>query len=69
MFMSLMGPGDIQQLTERFAEEWRARLEKWETQDAVVLHEEAQAVLCRAVCAWAGAPLRRGGARRVARRS
>jgi fatty-acid peroxygenase len=58
MFMSLMGPGDIQRLTERFAEEWRARLEKWERQStAMVLHEEAQAVLCRAVCAWAGVPL------------
>ena len=57
MFMSLMGPEQIQQLTERFAEEWRARIEQWKHQDEVVLHREVQAVLCRAVCGWAGVPL------------
>lgn len=57
MFMSLMSPEHIQRLTERFAEEWRAALERWASRSEVVLHRAVQAVLCRTVCAWAGVPL------------
>ena len=57
MFMSLMNPARIEQLSKHFATEWRARVEKWSDQDEVVLHAEVQEVLCRAVSAWAGIPL------------
>lgn len=67
MFMSLMSPEHIQRLTERFTDQWRARLEKWEARGPVVLHEEVQAVLCRAVCAWTGVPLTEDEARQRTR--
>ena len=67
MFMSLMTPAQIQQLTERFAEEWRAAIERWSSHDEVVLHHEVQELLCRAVCAWAGVPLTQAAARQRTR--
>ena len=57
MFMSLMTPERRQALTDHFADAWRTRLQDWEDQEEVVLHPEMQALLCRAVCAWAGVPL------------
>jgi|SRR5215212_10174012 fatty-acid peroxygenase len=63
MFMSLMSPEGIQQLTDMTSDQWRAYIEKWEAMDQVVLHEEAQEILCRAVCNWAGIPLTESEAR------
>jgi fatty-acid peroxygenase len=57
MFMSLMTPASIQRLVDAAAEQWHAYLQKWETMNAVVLHDEVQEILCRAVCHWAGVPL------------
>lgn len=57
MFMSLMGPESIQQLVDSFTDLWRAYVGKWEDMDRVVLHDEVQEILCRAVCKWAGVPL------------
>ena len=57
MFMSLMDRERISALVEQFDTEWRARLLHWEHQGSIVVHEEVQEVLCRAVCAWAGVPL------------
>ena len=57
MFMSLMTPERRQALTDHFADAWRMRLRDWEDQEEVVLHLEVQALLCRAVCVWAGVPL------------
>ena len=67
MFMSLMAPAAIQQLTERAAGQWRARIAKWERMDRVVLFPEVQEMLCRAVCSWAGVPLPERDARRRTR--
>lgn len=57
MFMAMMTPGRIQQLADLTAEQWRAYIGKWETMDRVVLFDEAQEILCRAICTWAGVPL------------
>jgi fatty-acid peroxygenase len=57
MFMSLMTPGGIQQLSKMAAEQWHAAMSKWETQDRVVLLPEVQEILYRAVCMWTGVPL------------
>ena len=57
MFMSLMTPGGIQQLSKLAAEQWHAAVSRWETQDQVVFLPEVQEILCRAVCRWAGIPL------------
>lgn len=57
LFMALMTPTAIARLVDRLVEEWRAALPAWERQGAVVLDDAIAAVLCRAVCAWAGVPL------------
>jgi fatty-acid peroxygenase len=57
MFMSLMSPDSIKRLADITADQWRNRLATWEKRGKVMLHEEVQEVLCRAVCHWAGVPL------------
>ena len=59
MFMSLMSEGNMQKLMGLVESWWLRYLRKWEqTNDLVVLFEEAQEILCRAACAWAGIPLK-----------
>jgi fatty-acid peroxygenase len=67
MFMSLMSPAGIQELAGMMADQWHAHIGKWETMDKVVLHEEVQGILCRAVCEWAGVPLTEAEARQRTR--
>jgi len=57
MFMSLMNPASIAKLSEGVAEEWRAQTKQWQTMDKVVLHEQVEEILCRAVCHWSAVPL------------
>jgi fatty-acid peroxygenase len=57
MFMSLMTPEGIGRLADATTEQWRAQLPRWERARSVVLFPEVRAILCRAVCAWAGVPL------------
>lgn len=57
MFMVLMTPERIQHLGELSAEQWRIHARNWESMDRVVLYDEVQEILTRAVCAWAGVPL------------
>ncbi len=56
LFMSVMGPGSLRSFTTQLAENWRAALRRWEQQAAIVLLPEAEQVLCRTACAWAGLP-------------
>ena len=67
MFMSLMDPSQIKQLTEHFADAWRARTGKWNGRDEVVLHPEVQEILCRAASTWAGLSLTEPEARQRTR--
>lgn len=57
MFMSLMTPEAIDRLTQRVTAEWHSRIRQWGAGEHVVLFDELQEILCRAVCAWAGIPL------------
>ena len=57
MMMSLQSPASRGRLVDLAEREWRTRLERWPRQRHLVLLQEAQAVLCRAACAWAGVPL------------
>ncbi|RYD36632.1 MAG: cytochrome P450 [Verrucomicrobiaceae bacterium] len=69
MFMSLMDCGSMRRLTDLFEDSWRAALPAWEARSRVVLFvlfDEAQELLCRSVCLWAGVPLRDSEARRRA---
>jgi fatty-acid peroxygenase len=57
LFMSLMTPDSIARLVALSADEWRLAIARWERQGRVVLFDEVEQILCRAVCAWAGVPL------------
>lgn len=58
MFMSLMKPERLKVLADMTREQWDACSRKWEKTKRIVLFEEAQVLLCRAACRWAGVPLR-----------
>lgn len=56
-FMSLMSPQYLQTLCNGIASEWQARIPQWETMDRIELFYQANEILCRATCSWAGVPL------------
>jgi fatty-acid peroxygenase len=64
MFMSLMTPEGIGKLAALTTEQWRAYLDKWEKIKKVVLFHEVEEILCRAVCLWAGVPLKESEVRK-----
>lgn len=57
MWMSLMTPPRLQELVALTERVWRSELRRWQEQPRLVLLEELQRVICRAVCHWAGVPL------------
>jgi fatty-acid peroxygenase len=57
MFMSLLGPLERQRLVGLAVAQWRAHFARWPSLPSVIVHREAELVLCRAVCLWAGIPL------------
>src|SRR5690606_19360745 len=57
MFLSLMTPERLRLLAEMASAEWDNHVQKWSSLDKVVLYDESQVLLTRAVCAWAGIPL------------
>ncbi|MGN6387991.1 MAG: cytochrome P450 [Burkholderiaceae bacterium] len=67
MFLALMTPARLQTLVRIFDAEWDNAIGRWQTNAQIALFEEAQLVLCRAVCRWAGVPLPDREAPRIAR--
>ncbi|HEX8503953.1 MAG TPA: cytochrome P450 [Hymenobacter sp.] len=67
LFMDQMTAPNVTLLLDILAEEWEAAAREWERMDEVVLFPAAQDVLCRAICAWVGVPLRRDEVRKRAR--
>lgn len=57
IFMALMTPEHMAELTELTRQQWQAAAERWEQRDRIVLIDAAHEVLCRAACAWSGIPL------------
>jgi fatty-acid peroxygenase len=55
MFMSLMSPAAMQRLYDIAADRWRVRTAAWERVAQVVLHDEAERILCEAGVGWADA--------------
>ncbi|MFL6214652.1 MAG: cytochrome P450 [Blastocatellia bacterium] len=58
MFMSLMTPESVKRLADLTFDQWRSYSEKWERMSRVVLFDEVNEMLCRAVCRWAEVPLK-----------
>ncbi|SFC91477.1 fatty-acid peroxygenase [Bacillus sp. OV322] len=54
MFMSLMSPDRISELTRIVTKQWELAAHSWEGMDEVLLYEEAQKIMCRTACHWAG---------------
>ena len=63
LFMSLMQRQSIERMAQLATEQWRARMDAWEGMKQVVLHDEVEGILSRAVCSWAGIELGAGEAR------
>ena len=56
-FMSMMSPEELQKLTDMARKQWEIALSKWVEMEKVILYEEAQEILCRTACQWAGVPV------------
>lgn len=57
MFMNLMTPAAIDNLTDICTRHWRAQVVQWAAKEHIVLHDAAREVLCRAICEWTGVHL------------
>lgn len=57
MFMSIMAPPELEKLKMLTTQQWEMALDKWEQMDQVILYEEAQQIMCRVACQWAGVPV------------
>lgn len=57
MFMSLMGPEELNRFSEIAAGVWNRKISEWEAKPEVCLFSEAKEILCRAACEWVGIPL------------
>lgn len=57
IFMGLMTPERLQQIGDLVLHHCREYAQQWERQDQVVLFDQINEILCRAVCAWSGVPL------------
>lgn len=58
LFMSLMTPSYQNQLAKLVMEKLQSSVEKWESEEKIILFDEMNEILCRAVCQWAGVPLK-----------
>jgi fatty-acid peroxygenase len=58
LFMSLMTPSYQNQLVKFVMEKLQNSVEKWEGEEKIILFDEMNEILCRAVCQWAGVPLK-----------
>ncbi len=57
MFLSLLlASAQLDRIQTLFREEWLRALEEWERRGDIILFDEANMILTRAACAWAGIP-------------
>lgn len=57
LFMSCMSEDSIGELQGKFTETFRRYIQKWQQEKEVVLFSEAEEILTRAACDWAGVKL------------
>ncbi len=58
LFISMLKPEQLGCLTQLFWEQLYLYAKKWESQEEVVLFDDFEEILCRAVCGWVGVPIR-----------
>lgn len=59
LFMSLMSPAQLQSLNIYVTEEWRGAVREWEQQETVEFFKEAEHLMMRVACRFAGVPLKK----------
>ncbi|MFC4559555.1 cytochrome P450 [Virgibacillus kekensis] len=57
MFMSMMTPERIDDLLAIAEQQWDIAVKDWQKKGRIVLFREAEKVMCRIACQWAGVPL------------
>lgn len=57
MFLSLMTPERLEEIKKITMQQWKKKIDEWKERDRVVLFYEAEEVMCRAACEWAGIDL------------
>jgi fatty-acid peroxygenase len=58
LFVSqLMDPTHIQALVDLHRAHWQAAISTWQMHQDIIFFDEAQKILCKSVCEWAGVPL------------
>ncbi|MDB9524987.1 cytochrome P450 [Oscillatoria sp. CS-180] len=57
IFMQLMTPERLTALADLTEQQWRTYARGWENRSHVILFDEVEEILCRAVCEWSGVPL------------
>jgi fatty-acid peroxygenase len=65
MFMSIMSPDELEKLTNITKKQWELAVDKWGQMDEIILYEEAQEILCRTACQWAGVPVQEDEVKRL----
>lgn len=58
LFLTLTASMQQKRLSELAAEQWQASIGKWKGMKKVVLFNEAEDILCRTACLWAGVPFK-----------
>ena len=58
MFLSMMTPERLEDIKRMAIEELDKKASQWESMEQVVLLEEIEEILTRAICHWAGLPLK-----------
>ncbi|SFB06998.1 fatty-acid peroxygenase [Lentibacillus halodurans] len=57
LFMSLMTRDRLRDLTDITAKQWEIAMDHWHSKRKIVLFHEAEKIMCRIACEWAGVPL------------
>ncbi|MEW5853104.1 MAG: cytochrome P450 [Myxococcota bacterium] len=57
LFLSVLTPEGVGHLVDDVRSQWLFQVPRWARRDQVVLFDEVEEILCRAVCGWAGVPL------------
>jgi len=59
MFLSMMTPERLEDIKRMVIEELDVKVDEWQTKNQVRLFDEVEEILTRAVCHWAGLPLKK----------
>ncbi|QDP39004.1 cytochrome P450 [Radiobacillus deserti] len=59
LFTTLLAPERQKEIAGMIMEELLASIDNWQEKEKIILFEEVKVIYCRAVCRWAGVPLKK----------